>query len=110
MRQSAGLSAWESQVIPMKYYYVYILSNKTNTVLYTGVTNDLKIRVYQHREKLGEGFTKRFNVHRLVYYELGENAESAIGREKQIKSWNRLKKVELVSKFNPKWEDLYEKL
>lgn len=94
----------------MKYYYVYILSNKTNTVLYTGVTNDLKKRTYQHREKLVEGFTKKFNVSRLVYYEQTENVEGAIQREKQIKSWNRAKKVETVSKFNPKWEDLFEKL
>ncbi len=94
----------------MKYYYVYILSNKTNTVLYTGVTNDLKKRVYQHREKLAEGFTKKFNANRLVYYEQTENVEGAIQREKQVKGWNRSRKVEMVSKFNPKWEDLFEKL
>lgn len=94
----------------MKYYYVYILSNKTNTVLYTGVTRDLKSRIYQHREKLTESFTKKFNVNRLVYHEQTENVESAIRREKQIKSWNRLRKVKIISEFNPKWEDLYEKL
>lgn len=94
----------------MKYYYAYILANKTNTVLYTGVTNDLKKRVYQHREKLVEGFAKKFNVYGLIFYEQTENVESAIQREKQIKSWSRLRKVELISKFNPEWEDLYEKL
>ncbi len=72
--------------MPMgKHYYVYIMTNKYNTVLYTGVTNDLKRRVYEHREKLIDGFTKRYNATKLVYYEVYENVESAILREKQIK-------------------------
>ena len=91
-----------------RQYYVYMMTNKSNAVLYTGVTNDLKRRVYEHKQKLAEGFTKRYNVTKLVYYEICDDAESAIMREKQIKSWPRKKKDDLVSSINPEWRDLYE--
>ncbi len=90
--------------------FVYIPTNKNNTTLYTGVTNNLKKRVYQHREKLVEGFSKRFNLTKLVYYEAADTIVSAIEREKQIKNFSRAKKMELVRKINPGWKDLYEEL
>ena len=93
-----------------KQYYVYILTNKGNNVLYTGVTNDLHRRVYEHREKLVEGFTAKYNVNKLVYYEETESIEAAIMREKQIKGGSRQKKIDLIESMNPKWEDLYEEL
>jgi putative endonuclease len=93
-----------------KVYCVYIMTNDHRTVLYTGVTSDLKARVYQHREKLLDGFTKRYNVCRLVYYEAGNDASGAIAREKQIKAGSRQKKVDLIDSINPEWEDLYDQL
>jgi len=93
-----------------KQYYIYIMTNKTNGVLYTGVTNDLKRRVYEHKNKPVEGFTKKYNVSRLVYYEVCEDIESAILREKQIKGGSRQKKIQLVDSMNKEWCDLYEKL
>jgi len=92
------------------YFYVYILANEHNTVLYVGVTNDLRKRVFQHREKLVKGFTRRFNVGKLVYYEQADDPVSAISREKRIKSWNRTSKVKLVTGFNPGWRDLYDEI
>ena len=89
-------------------YYVYILTNKTNRVLYTGVTNDLKRRIYEHRNKLADGFTKKYNVHKLVYFDYTTDVRSAISREKQIKGWTRAKKEALIDEFNPEWQDLYE--
>ena len=91
-------------------YYVYILTNKANTVLYTGITNDLQRRVYEHKSKLANGFTKRYNVSKLVYYEVIYDPENAIAREKQIKAGSRRKKVELINGLNQKWADLYERL
>lgn len=91
----------------MKRYYVYILANATGT-LYTGVTNNLKRRVYEHKHKLVEGFTKRYNVSRLVYYEETGDIKAALMREKQIKGWLRQKKIKLIKSVNPKWEDLSE--
>jgi putative endonuclease len=91
-------------------YFVYILTNAWNMVLYTGVTSDLKARVYQHPEKLLPGFTNRYNVSKLVYYEAGYAAAGAITREKQIKAGSRQKKIELVNRMNPEWRDLYEEL
>ena len=82
------------------------MTNKTNRVLYTGVTNDLKRRVYEHREKLVEGFTKKYNVGKLVFYEVCEDIEGAILREKQIKGWLRIKKIALIESMNPGWRDL----
>ncbi len=91
-----------------KQYYVYILTNKHHTVLYTGVTSDLKKRVYQHRMKLVAGFTSRYNVGKLVFYEVADNPEAAITREKQIKGGSRAKKINLINAMNPQWLDLYE--
>lgn len=92
------------------YYYVYILTNKLNTVLYAGVSNDLKKRVYEHKHKFIDGFTKKYNVNKLVYYEVFEDIVQAISREKQIKGWLRRKKIELINSMNPDWKDLYEDL
>ena len=96
------------RVVAPKDYYVYILTNKASTVLYTGVTNDLKRRAYEHRTNAVPGFTARFGVHRLVYYEVGGAIASAIEREKAIKGGSRRRKVELVDGFNPTWRDLYD--
>jgi len=93
-----------------KHYYVYILTNKRNTVLYTGVTNDLQRRVNEHRKKLIAGFTKKYNVYKLVYYEETESIEAAILREKQIKGGSRQKKIDLIVGMNPQWRDLYEEI
>ncbi len=86
--------------------YVYIMTNPLKTVLYTGVTNNLQRRVLEHRAKMIEGFTKRYNVTWLLYYEEIPDPESAIAREKQIKSWSRAKKEELIARTNPLWVDL----
>jgi putative endonuclease len=94
----------------MPQYCVYIMTNKNNHVLYTGVTNDLKRRVYEHKEKLVEGFSKKYNVNKLVYYEVVEDPESAIARERQIKDGRRARKVSLINAFNPGWDDLYESI
>ena len=88
-------------------YYVYILTNYDKTVLYTGVTNDLTRRVWEHREKMHEGFTKRYGVNNLVYYEVFDDASNAIAREKQIKAGSRKKKLDLINSMNPEWRDLY---
>jgi putative endonuclease len=93
-----------------KVYCVYILTNKRHTVLYTGVTGYLRARVHQHREKLLPGFTKRYNVDKLVYYEPAHDATSAIAREKQIKAGSRQMKIDLIDSTNPEWRDLYEDL
>ena len=93
-----------------KQYYVYIMTNKWNTVLYTGVTNNLKRRVYEHKAKLVEGFTNKYNVDKLVFYDLSKDVESAISREKQIKGGSRSKKIALVNGMNPEWKDLYDDL
>ncbi len=91
-------------------YYVYILTNKINTVLYTGVTNNLIRRVYEHSNHLVKGFSDRYNVTKLVYFEATESIESAIFREKQLKAGSRQKKIDLINSFNPNWEDLYYKI
>jgi putative endonuclease len=93
-----------------KQYYVYIVTNDHNTVLYTGVTNDLKRRVYEHESELVEGFTKRYNLTKLVYYEVCESIEGAIGREKKLKGGSRLMKAYLVESINKGWRDLYDDL
>ena len=93
-----------------KAYCVYILTNARHTVLYTGVTGDLCARIAQHREKLLSGFSKRYNVTKLVYYEAGSDAIGAIAREKQIKAGSRQKKIDLINSVNPEWRDLYEDL
>jgi len=93
-----------------KHFYVYILTNKDNRVLYTGITSELKKRIFEHREKLVEGFTKRYNVTKLVYYEIFDDAENAIIREKQIKAGSRAKKIKLINGFNAGWSDLVDEL
>ena len=90
----------------MHRYYVYILTNKNRTVLYVGFTNNLTRRIKQHRAKSNPGFSGRYNVHNLVYFETIQNANNAIKREKQIKHWNRQWKVNLINDMNPNWEDL----
>lgn len=94
----------------MKQYYVYIMTNIRNTVLYVGVTNDLVRRVYEHKSKLVEGFTKKYNIIKLVYYEIFKDPKNAITREKTIKNLLRIKKVALINSVNPKWNDLYEEI
>ncbi len=89
-------------------YYVYILANAHKTVIYTGVTNDLIRRVYEHKRHIDKkSFTSQYNVENLVYYEVTNNPEAAIAREKQIKSWNRKRKDKLIESKNPYWIDLY---
>ncbi len=88
--------------------YVYILTNKSNKVLYIGITSNLIKRVYEHKANLVEGFTNKYRTHKLVYYEVFEDIINAITREKQIKGWLRSKKLELIEKFNPNWDDLYK--
>lgn len=96
--------------MPFRYYYVYILSNFERTTLYTGITGNLVKRVYEHKNNLADGFSKTYYVHDLLYYEVFENSTSAIEREKQIKSWSRKKKDELIVKFNPELKDLYREI
>ena len=98
------------QTIVEKQMYVYIMTNAHNKVLYTGVTSDLVRRVYEHKQGLGGGFTSKYNVNKLVYYEVYADAYSAISREKQIKAGPRRKKLELIERMNPDWEDLYNEL
>lgn len=89
-------------------YYVYILASETNVTIYTGVTNDLLRRIYEHKNTADpDSFTARYKVHKLVYYEETTDARTAIEREKQIKGWNRKRKNKLVSEFNSEWKDLY---
>ena len=92
----------------MKTGYVYIMTNKINSVLYTGVTSNLSKRIYEHKNKFVEGFTKQYNLTKLVYYETAPSIESAIEREKQIKGKSRAYKENLIYMFNPEWRDLYE--
>lgn len=94
----------------MKRMYVYIMSNHPNGTLYIGVTNDLIRRVYEHKNKILKGFTSRYDLDRLVYYEIYEDELTAIAREKTLKDWNRVWKIELIEKQNPGWEDLYSEL
>ena len=94
----------------IKKGYVYILFSKRNGTLYIGVTSDLVKRVYEHKSKFVEGFTKKYNVDRLVYYELTENIESALNREKQLKRWHRQWKINLIKEMNPEFNDLSEQL
>ncbi len=91
-----------------KQFYVYILASKRNGTLYTGVTSNLIQRVWQHKHDVIQGFTRKYNVKTLVYYEVHENAESALTREKKIKRWRRAWKLGLIENSNPEWRDLYE--
>lgn len=93
-----------------KYYCVYIITNAVNTVLYTGVTSNLVARIYHHKNKSVSSFSSKYNLNKLVYYEIYEDVSLAIAREKQIKAGSRKKKIELINKFNSQWKDLYETL
>jgi len=93
-----------------KQFYVYILASKRNGTLYTGVTSNLIQRVWQHKNDMVKGFTRKYNVKTLVYYEIHESAETAITREKKIKRWRRAWKLELIEDSNPEWKDLYEEI
>ena len=94
----------------MSNYYIYILTNKINGTLYTGVTGDLIKRVHEHKNKEIEGFTNKHGLNRLVYYEMTDDVNSAIQREKRIKKWKRQWKIELIEKMNPNWSDLYKNI
>jgi len=92
----------------MNQYFVYILTNKSNRVLYIGVTNNLERRMYEHRNKMVDGFTKKYNLTKLVYFDETSDIRSAIEREKQLKNWHRDWKISLINRFNPNWNDLSE--
>jgi putative endonuclease len=94
----------------MKNYYIYILASKKNGTLYIGVTGDLIKRVDEHKQNTVAGFTKKYNVHTLVYYEVFQDIEEAILREKQMKKWNRSWKINLIEEKNPEWKDLYSEI
>lgn len=93
-----------------KEFYIYIMTNQWNTTLYTGVTGDLKRRIFEHKEKLTKGFTRKYNINKLVYYEVFDDIENAIRREKQIKGSSRKKKFELIESLNKEWQDLYDEV
>jgi putative endonuclease len=90
-------------------YYVYLLTNSNNKVMYVGMTNDLERRIYEHKNKLIKGFTEKYNINKLVYFEQTQDVLASIAREKEIKKWRREKKNQLVNLMNPKWEDLSSK-
>ena len=93
-----------------KYYYVYIVTNKKRGTLYIGITSDLLGRIWQHKNKIFTGFTKKYNLDKLVYYDMSDRVEIAIAREKQLKNWKRQWKIELIERENPQWNDLYLKM
>jgi len=97
-------------MVAAKQYCVYIMTNTHHTVLYTGVTNNLARRVYEHKNGVGSAFVKMYNVHKLVYYEVGNDINTTIAREKQIKGGSRKKKLDLINHLNPEWKDLYEEI
>jgi putative endonuclease len=94
----------------MKNYYIYILASKKNGTLYIGITGDLIKRIDEHKQNTVAGFTKKYNVHTLVYYEVFQDIEEAILREKQMKKWNRSWKINLIEEKNPEWKDLYSEI
>jgi len=94
----------------MKQFYTYILASRKKGTLYVGVTSDLQKRVFEHKENLIEGFTKKYNLHTLVYFEVHADIQEAIIREKQIKNWKRSWKIELIEKTNSEWRDLYSEI
>jgi putative endonuclease len=93
-----------------KQYFIYIMTNTHDTVLYTGVTSDLANRVLQHKSGVGGIFTRKYNIHKLVYYEVGNDIYAAVAREKQIKGGSRQKKIDLINRSNPEWKDLFEEI
>ena len=107
------MSFWrrpESRNVLLKTYYVYIMASRRNGTLYIGVTNNLVRRVYEHKNNFIKGFTQRYGVHMLVYYEQCGDADSAIQREKRLKVWHRSWKISLIEEKNPKWIDLYKEI
>jgi len=108
MTDFLGFPSPKTSITQEKQYCVYILTNKTNKVLYIGVTNDLVRRMFEHKNKLVDGFTEKYNLTKLVYYETTTEVESAIQREKQLKNWHRDWKINLITQFNPEWKDLSE--
>jgi putative endonuclease len=94
----------------MNQYFVYIMASRQNGTLYVGVTNNLLRRVYEHREGILDGFSKKYDIKRLVYYEIHQDIKEAIAREKRIKSWKRDWKLRLIEEANPEWKDLYEEM
>ena len=94
----------------MQEYFVYIMTNKPNGVLYTGVTRDLVKRVYEHKNNYTDGFTKKYHLHKLAYYESTNDIYEAITREKRLKKWRRQWKLDLINSFNPTWKDLYNNI
>jgi len=109
-RSNLSLAPEINTAMGNRSYFVYILTNKNHTVLYTGVTNDLTRRVWEHKEKTHDGFTKWYSVNHLVYYEAFDDVRDAIAREKQIKGGSRQKKIDLIDSMNKEWRDLYEEL
>ena len=97
----------ETSIMAAKYFYVYILASNIGGTLYIGVTSDLVRRVWEHRSKVAAGFTEKYGIHRLVYFEQFDDAENAIRREKRLKKWNRAWKIRLIEERNPNWDDLY---
>jgi putative endonuclease len=93
-----------------KSFYIYILANRRNGTLYIGVTSNLIKRVWEHKNKLAEGFTEKYGVNKLVYFEQASDAENAVRREKRLKKYNRRWKMDLIEKMNPDWKDMYEEL
>lgn len=92
----------------MKQYYIYIMANESNRVLYVGITSNLPRRVYEHKDKLVAGFTSKYELHKLVYFEETSDVSVALDREKKLKKWPREYKNKLINKFNPKWDDFYQ--
>jgi len=112
LRGAKGDEAISSIIVQIvtKQYYVYIMTNSRNTVIYVGVTNDLIRRAYEHKAKLADGFTKKYKITKLVYYEVSEDIQNAISREKQLKGGSRKKKIQLIDSANREWRDLYDEL
>jgi putative endonuclease len=110
MPECCNLASIKGTLMADRTYYVYILACRKNGTLYIGVTSDLARRVYEHKEKMIEGFTKKYGVDKLVYFEQTQDVQSALEWEKQLKKWNRQWKVELIEKSNPDWLDLYGKI
>lgn len=109
-RSDEAISFFGIKYLMAKYSYIYLLTNKYNTVIYVGVTSDLIKRIYQHKNKLGDGFSSKYNLDKLVYYEVFEDINEAINREKQIKGGSRQKKFDLIKTMNPEFKDLYSQI
>jgi putative endonuclease len=104
------MTGWIGWFTTIMSYYVYIIASRKDGAIYVGVTNDIVRRIYEHRIKAVPGFTSRFNITRLVWFEIYDDPISAISREKELKKWKRSWKVQLIEKDNPEWKDLYESI